>query len=770
MERLSPLAYLVISFIAGVIVENLTAIPLTSLGIAAAWLLIIFILVFVSKIESLFLPVIALMLFFLAGSFSMGLRLHQDTASLLLKAAVAKKSVSVSGIVSTEPRNNNRGEEFELRVRTVGGGRGRRQIREGTIVDVSGARVHYHQGQEISFLAQPRLESSKNRDYQSYLRRRGIYTRFSLTPDEISSKSNHNFHNYFRRRLRRLINISLPKPLSGLESAILFGDTRDIDEGIKEDFQRAGIYHLFAVSGLNLTLTVTFIFIIVRWLAPPPFIRLVLGFAAVLFYVWLVGYSPSVSRAAIMVIVALLSWYLARRLELINAISLAALILLIFNPYQLYDVAFQLSFGAILGIVLLTPVFTGAFNPEIKRLVMPASVALSAQLAVEPLLAYYFNQLSVVSVIANIALVLPIGAITGIGFLATIAAFVSGPMARLLFKATMPLLVYLQLGAAFFARLPGASMSLPRPSTLLIITYFSLLSLAAYSLSRLKRRADFGVFAISLLAIVVVGIWSQIPAAMSPNTLEVSFLDVGQGDAIVIKEPGNHLILVDGGVDYQLLKKKLDLRSVRKIDLMILSHAHADHVSGLVGALKDYPVGRVLGPGFPHTSPIYKEFLRVIKRKKIKYKVGRAGQVYRLGRIKLRLFRPPDHFIEGSNSDVNNSSIVARLTYGSFHLLLPGDVEREGIAELLSEHRDISADVLKVAHHGSYTGTTVKLLRAVQPRDAIISVGKYNLYGHPHRQALNRLRAAGSRIWRTDINGDIELESDGSTYNIRLSK
>ncbi|HEX21250.1 MAG TPA: DNA internalization-related competence protein ComEC/Rec2, partial [Actinobacteria bacterium] len=588
--------------------------------------------------------------------------------------------------------------------------------------------------------------------------------------DELKIKKDNSFSYRYRRSLRQLITESLPKQLSGLESAILYGDTSGINRTMKNNFQRSGIYHLFAVSGLNLTLTVAFIFFVARWLNSPPLVRLALGLSSVFFYLWLVGYSASVSRAAIMIIVVLFSWYAARRLELVNALSLAALILLIINPYQLYDVAFQLSFGAVIGILFLTPVLTKVFKPELKRLVMPVAVALGAQLAVEPILAFYFNQLSVISVIANVVLVPPVAAITGSGFLATLMALVSRPLARVIFKITMPLLSYLNFGAAFFAALPGASMALPRPGAVIIISYFLILLAALFSMSRLKRKLGFGVFVISLLAIIMVGIWSQVPASMSSARLTVSFLDVGQGDAILIRGPRNHIILVDGGVSYQLLKKKLALKAVRKIDLMILSHAHADHVSGLVGVLEDYPVGMVLDPGYPHTSPIYKDFLKVIKRKKIRYKIGRRGQIYRLGRIKLRLFRPSNYFITGSNSDVNNSSIVARLTYGNFHLLLPGDIERESITELLREREDISADVLKVSHHGSYTGTTMKLLRAVRPREAIISVGKDNLYGHPHRQALRRLRAAGSRIWRTDINGDIELSSDGASYNIRSSK
>lgn len=771
MPRLSPLSYLVISFIAGIIAQNLLMMPIIWLFFAAMVLLVVFLPVTQHKSSSLLFPLIGLALLFLAGALVMGIKQNQAMNSQLVKAATAKSGIYVSGIVSGEPRSGSRSDEFELEVKTVGHGRARRQVKERAIVTVSGGHGSIHQGQQALFFAQPNLiDLPKNRDYQSYLQRRGVYARFTLLADELKIKNNSSFGNRFRHHLRQLITTALPQPLSGLESAILFGDTTDIDRDTKDNFQRAGIYHLFAVSGLNLTLTVAFIFFVVRWLAPPPFIRLALGFVAVLFYLWLVGYSASVSRAAIMVIVLLLYWYLARRMELINAISLAALILLIMNPYQLYDVAFQLSFGAVIGIVFLAPVITGAFKPEIKRVVMPAAVALGAQLAVEPILAFYFNQLSVISVIANIALVPPVGAITGIGFLATALAFVSGPLALILFKATKPMLLYLQLGAAFFARLPGASMALPRPSATTIILYFLLLYMAAYFLSRLKRSAGFGVFTISLLAVVVVGIWSQVPAALSPPKLEVAFLDVGQGDAVLIKDPQNHVILLDGGVNYQLLKKKLDLRAVRKIDLMILSHAHADHVSGLVGVLEDYPVGQVLDPGFPHPSPIYKDFLKVIKRKKIEYKLGREGQLYRWGRVKLRIFRPPNDFIEGSNSDVNNSSIVARLTYGNFHLFLPGDMEREAITQLLEEHKDISADVLKVAHHGSYTGTTVKLLRAIKPREAVISVGKYNLYGHPHRQALKRLRTAGVRVWRTDVSGDIELRSDGSTYNIRSSK
>lgn len=714
----------------------------------------------------------AVLILFVVGSLIMSANLYLAKRSLLVKAADSRRPVHISGMVIGEPKMVKGGIRFELQAEEARIGRERWSIDEKTMVFIKPDWRRFEAGQFLSLTSIPRIPKSKpNFNYQAYLARRGIFTELVLSAEEITvKKDSAGVGDNFRRRLRHIVRESMPRPLGGILLAILFGDTAYVPETIKINFERAGILHLFAVSGLNLTLAVAFVFWLSRAFRLPPLIRLLSSLTAVFFYLWLVESTPSINRAALMSIVLLFSWYLARRLDLLASVSLAAIILLAINPYQLFDISFQLSFGAVLGILMISPVVINVFKEKIRKLVAPAAVTLGAQLAVQPIIAYYFNQLSVVSILANMALVPPVALVTGIGFLAAALALISRPAAALLFTTLTPLVSYLNFGAAFFANLPGAVTTVARPSVVAIIFYAAMLIFALYGLSKWKSRADFGTFLIALLLILTLGIWSQVPVAVSPSGLRVSFLDVGQGDATLIKSPNGQVILVDGAPDFPTLQRGLADRGVRKIDLLVISHAHADHIGGLTGLLQRYPVGLIIDPGFAHPSPLYKELLLQIKEKGIKYRIARKGDEYSLGAVNLKIFLPGDFFVKDSNSDVNNSSIVGRLIYGEFRLLLPGDIELEAIDLLLKGSEDLTADVLRTAHHGSRTGTTVPLLRAVKPKEAIISSGKENPYGHPHRQALIRLKAAGVRYWRTDINGDIELRSDGKSYRIWAEK
>lgn len=714
---------------------------------------------------------IAIVLFLVSGSLVMGIKLSEVNGSLLRRIALKNDGVSLAGTVMSEPKQTKEGVQFEYEVGEIGYKGKQRQAQELALVVVKAAGRRYGAGEKLTVKGVPKIpRSTGGFDYDAYLTGKGIYSELSVDERAVNKLSESESAPGFREKLRDVIVTSMPAPLNGLLLAVLFGDTRFVPEAVRINFERAGILHLFAVSGLNVTLAVAFVFMLCRLFRLPASFRLIASLASVFFYLWIVGPTASVNRAVIMVVVALLSWYLARRPDLLTSVSLAALILLLADPHQLFEISFQLSFGAVLGIVLLAPVISEVFKPEIRALVLPAAVTLGAQLSVEPVLAYNFNQLSVVGILANMILVPPVALMTGIGFLATAVALISQSAAGLLFKMLIPLVAMLNYGAAFFGNLPGASMGIGRPSPIGILLYLIVLAAAAFGLNRVKQKADFGIFIIVILIIFAFGIWTQIPPTSSPGGLRVDFLDVGQGDSTLITSPEGKVILVDGGPDYSVLRGSLATRGIRKIDLLIISHAHADHVGGLLGVVQRYPIGMVIDPGFPHPSPVYKELLLAIKAKKINYKLARAGDVYRLGKADLHIFLPADYFIKGSNSDVNNSSIVGLLTYGKFKLLLPGDMEREAIAMLLKERAGIAATVIKVPHHGSRTGTTAALLRAVRPKEAVISVGADNRYGHPHRQTLSLLRAAGVRYWRTDINGAVHLESDGTSYSIRSEK
>ena len=276
-----------------------------------------------------------------------------------------------------------------------------------------------------------------------------------------------------------------------------------------------------------------------------------------------------------------------------------------------------------------------------------------------------------------------------------------------------------------------------------------------------------GIVAV-LLAVPIFGL-SYSP----PKELEVDFLDVGQGDAILIKSPFGQNILIDGGPDSKVIEelgKSLPFWD-KRIDLMVLTHPHDDHVTGLIEVIKRYNVKKILYTGVVHDSPNYLAWLAAIRERKIPLVIIDRPQKIVLGDdCYMEIIYPRKSFLAQETDNLNNSSIVARLVYGETKFLLTGDAEIEVEKELLNltpllarggGEVDLSAQVLKTGHHGSDTSSSEEFLKAVSPQIAVIQVGKDNDFGHPSLRILKRLERAGAEILRTDKNGTVSLISDG---------
>jgi competence protein ComEC len=250
----------------------------------------------------------------------------------------------------------------------------------------------------------------------------------------------------------------------------------------------------------------------------------------------------------------------------------------------------------------------------------------------------------------------------------------------------------------------------------------------------------------------------------APKYLEVDFLDVGQGDAILIKSPAGQNILIDGGPDKTVIKRLSENLPWwdKRIDLMVLTHAHDDHVTGLIDVLKRYQVKKILYTGAVHSAPNYLSWLKLVRDKKIPLTIIEKKQTIDFGKnLKLDMLYPHTSLLNKNLTDLNNSSIVAKLVYGQNKFLLTGDAGLEVENALLQSGTDLSADVLKVGHHGSEYSTSQEFLDKVKPELAIIEVGKDNSFGHPNLRIIKRLERAGAKILRTDEQGTIKLKSDG---------
>ncbi|HEU65351.1 MAG TPA: MBL fold metallo-hydrolase [Chloroflexi bacterium] len=274
------------------------------------------------------------------------------------------------------------------------------------------------------------------------------------------------------------------------------------------------------------------------------------------------------------------------------------------------------------------------------------------------------------------------------------------------------------------------------------------------------------------LLVIAILVWS-IALTAPDDKLHISFLDVGQGDAILIQTPNGQNILIDGGPDSQKinleLSKKLPFWD-RTIDLVVCTQPQADHVTGLIEVLHRYKVKQVLDPGVPYDSAIYQEWLRLIEGEGIEYNIARVGQEIDLGDgIKIEILNPPAEFFQGTSCDIDNNGIVLKLTWNKVSFLFTADIRTEAEFELIGQRANLRSTVLKVSHHGSRTSTTLQFLAAVDPEVAVISAGAANPFGHPSPEVVERLidRLGEDNVHRTDQHGTIAFTTDGESLWVR---
>jgi competence protein ComEC len=527
----------------------------------------------------------------------------------------------------------------------------------------------------------------------------------------------------------------------------------------------------------------------------------------------LTGASPSVVRAALMAGAMMVARFGGSRAHAASALGLAAMVMLIVAPAVLWDVGFQLSALATAGLILFAGPIEGRLAGWPAWLREPIALTLAAQLTTLPVVVGSFGRLSLVAPLANVAVVplvplvmltcaiaAPLGALTSalqIGQLTdairwatggsawmllhamTVAGHVaaSAPLAALPVEAPGWLAVawYPALGFAWRRSAPPAPVEDPSPNELLPLSPSRRSSplrnalIATLGHARFLLRPVAGVAAAGVLLIALTA------ASLPDGQLHLTALDVGQGDAILITTPSGATMLIDGGPDPDLLLRRLGERLPwwhRRIDILILTHPHQDHVAGLVAALERYEVGLILDTGRDYANPTYPRFLELARAEPGgRLVTARTGQRLRLdARTELTLLYPtPDDVASPlPEGDINNASVVGLLRFGSFTALLTGDAHVP-VEEMLATRGLLTTiDVLKVGHHGSRSSTGSTLLDVTQPRAAIISCGLGNAFGHPHQETLDHLGAMpGLRLHRTDLEGSVEVVTDGLRYQVR---
>jgi competence protein ComEC len=564
--------------------------------------------------------------------------------------------------------------------------------------------------------------------------------------------------------VRRRLEASIAPGLTGERRAVLdglvLGDEEGLSESLRDDFRASGLYHLLAVSGSNVAFVAGGVLVTAWLLGVSRLLAEIGALAAIVAYVFAVGWQPSVVRAGVAGALASLAWLAARPRDRWYFLLLGAAVLEAWNPYSVYEPGFQLSFAAVGAIFVVVPRLKKVLEgyPGPKWLAKIVAVSGACGLVTAPILLVQFGTVPVYSVLSN-ALAAPV---VGISFS---LALVTAALAQILPAAAITgawvngwLAAYVAACARAVGGLPGARIE--SRTALVVAAAAAGLAVAWFRLPRWRRS---GLVVLAGALTLVAAAWQIRPqdARPPPNGFRMTVLDVGQGDGILL-EVREGAVLVDEGPPEAEVDDQLRRLGVRRLALLVLTHPQRDHVGGAAEVLEHLRVDRILDPRIPAESRDEEAALAEAEKNRVPITTARAGVVFRLGGLRVTVLSPAREPPPGQ--DPNLSAIVLLASYGKVDALLTADAESPVTLPLSPS----PAEILKVAHHGSNDDGLPRLLELLRPDVAVISCGRDNDYGHPTQSTLAALQAVpGLELFRTDRDGEVVIESDGKRISTR---
>ena len=599
-------------------------------------------------------------------------------------------------------------------------------------------------------------------EHEAFLRARGVHAQ--LRADMLSATGQvrggvSGVVDGVRARADAALRSDVPPPVGALLRGMALGDDAALPDDVRDDFRASGLSHLVAASGQNVMLLATLVLALGAALGLGLRTRLALVLGAIALYVPLAGAGPSITRAGIMGAAGVAAILAGRPAARWHALLLSAAVTLTLNPRAIEDVGWQLSFAAVFAILLIG----GRLRNGLERRRVPAGLAeaaaltAAATLGTAPLIAAHFGRTSLVSLPSNLAVAPAVAPIMWVAMLAATVGQVSTALAT-------PLTALAGLPAAYVLSVAHAAARLPQAQAAVPALVVAALCLAvAIAVTVRRARPMIVCAAVAAASFLLVLPRMQGGAAAEPPRLRVTFLDVGQGDATLIQRR-QAAILVDTGPPDGPVLTRLHHAGVRRIDLLVVTHAQADHDGGAAAVLHALPVALVLdgrdgvrdGPGGRMAAEAGRRHVRVV--------TARAGEVLRVGAVVLRVLWPnPATGRPMVGSDPNQRAIVAEAQADGVRLLLTADAESDVLDRL-----DLGpVDILKVPHHGSADPGLPALLERLHPRLAAIEVGRHNSYGHPAPATVRALQASGAEILRTDRDGSIRVEEVNGSLQVQ---
>lgn len=630
------------------------------------------------------------------------------------------------------------------------------------------------------------------------------------------------FSNNIFLNIKNKVNENLSKEISSIVLGITLGYTEEIDENIKIQFSSCNISHILAVSGMHVGYIMIFMQKICDNILgkrkSKTFISIIL-----VFYMILCGFSPSVVRAGISGIIILMAGVVHRKNNLWNNICLSLLIILIYNPFLIRNVGLLLSYGGTIGIIIVSENIENFFflieenyeekNKRKRKLIKLGKrtrklynkikeniiITLSVMIVILPIIVNTFNVIPCISIILSLIISSIIAPIIIMCFIYIISINIINIniFSNIINYIISMLLKIVEIGD----KIPMNKALFITPNIFEICIYY-IISLVGITLFRIYHTRNNSITEIrvkniisllqyrfrekiqkigqekykKIIAFLICGVFLSICIFNTyiPRKLRIHFIDVGQGDCTFIVTPRNNRILLDGGgsefssysVGEKILLPYLLDRRILKIDYMIFSHFDSDHCEGLLYIMKKIKVDNVVIANQYETSENYKKFIEIANRKRTNVIIAEAGDRVTIEKNLFFDVLWPDKNNMISENAINNNSLVCKLNYKRFSILFTGDVEEIAEKAILNKYKKsngniLKSTVLKVAHHGSKTSSIKEFLDKVKPLYALIGVGKNNKFGHPSDNTIKKLKYINTIVYRTDINGEIILTTDG---------
>lgn len=577
----------------------------------------------------------------------------------------------------------------------------------------------------------------------------------------------------FKQHVQNIIISSMDSVNANIAMSMIYGDTTNLDESIQEDFETIGVSHLMSVSGTHITsfmIIINTIFGIKKKRGKSKknnnksIVKHVIQIICIIIYIAFVGVSASVMRAGIMLIISIIYSMLDKRKNTYNILGITLLIILFMNPYSIFNTGTRLSFLATTGIILFRTHIVNLFqritnkikNEKIQKIteyiIQSISITIAVQMLIIPIQIQAFNRLPFPVIIPNLILGIISGPITLIGMIGIMLSFIPTVSSRLFYLVEMFVKVLVYLARIF----KGMSFNISTVSQpLIFFVLYYMLIIVIYICFKLKMEQNkngkynmkrlikyLRVFAITLFVITITLViaFNIYSTYLSEY---VYFFNVEQGDMSYIKS-GNASIIVDIGsmsnnLSFNVISNHFKTSNLNKVDAVIISHMHKDHVNGLEMFIQNYEVGMVIYAKPKENSESFQNFKQLLNKYNIQSKEVKQGDKISIGKIEIQVLLPDDKYIV-SIDEVNANSLVCKITVNNKCLLYMGDASSETEEKLIEQNTDVKKIyILKVGHHGSKTATSKDFIQKIQPKHAIISALK-KYYGHPHENTLLTLK------------------------------